>query len=277
MTSINAIGFMQGRLSPIKNGRIQSFPWGAWQEEFRLAKEIRMQKIEWTIDSENFSENPLLLASGRSEIRLIKDDFDIETPSVTCDYFMENPPWKSDSDALNSTLKQIISGMSEIDSRILVIPLVDNSSVASKENITITLKFFERLVENLKTHQVKIAFETDLDPESFSEFINEYDSAAFGVNYDIGNSASLGFAPKDEFAAFGNRVINVHVKDRVLGGTTVPLGTGAANFPQVFECLKEVDYEGNLILQTARAKDGNHLEVLNNYRNQVVEWMEGAK
>ena len=45
---------------------------------------------------------------------------------------------------------------------------------------------------------------------------------------DIGNSASLGLNPLDEFEAFGDRILNVHVKDRVLGGTTVPLGLGNA-------------------------------------------------
>jgi hexulose-6-phosphate isomerase len=40
-TLINSrIGFMQGRLSPMIDGRIQSFPWDYWENEFSLAKEI---------------------------------------------------------------------------------------------------------------------------------------------------------------------------------------------------------------------------------------------
>ena len=35
------------------------------------------------------------------------------------------------------------------------------------------------------------------------------------VNYDSGNSASLGYDPTDEFAAYGERVGSVHIKDRV--------------------------------------------------------------
>ena len=34
------IGFMQGRLSKIERGRIQSFPFSNWTDEFTLAKKI---------------------------------------------------------------------------------------------------------------------------------------------------------------------------------------------------------------------------------------------
>ena len=41
--------------------------------------------------------------------------------------------------------------------------------------------------------------------------------------------------------------------------------------------LKELDsigYNGNFILQTARAVDENHTTILSQYRDQVVKWME---
>jgi L-ribulose-5-phosphate 3-epimerase len=84
----------------------------------------------------------------------------------------------------------------------------------------------------------------------------------FGINYDIGNSAALDFKPAEEFSAYGARVLNVHVKDRVLGGTTVPLKTGSADFDAVFAALAQKNYQGNFILQTARAAECNHSEVL---------------
>ena len=42
--SSNRIGFMQGRLSPIPKGRIQSFPWETWQEEFETASRVSQKK-----------------------------------------------------------------------------------------------------------------------------------------------------------------------------------------------------------------------------------------
>ena len=63
------------------------------------------------------------------------------------------------------------------------------------------------------------------------------------------------------------------MKDRVLGGTTVPLGTGSADFDAVFAALSQVNYRGNLILQTARAADGNHADALCTYRDMTTDWL----
>ena len=47
-----------------------------------------------------------------------------------------------------------------------------------------------------------LSLETDLAPTPFQEPSKEL-PAALRVNYDIGNSASLGFCPKEEFEAYG--------------------------------------------------------------------------
>ena len=270
------IGFMQGRLSPLRDGRIQSFPWETWQDEFEAAANLSIRKLEWTIDSENFESNPILTLIGREKVRRLKMLYNMEIPSVTCDYFMENPPWKFDSEHLFRCVESILLGMTEIGAQILVIPLVDNSSLGDSNEVSQVIQFFSRMSNLLLTNNLKIAFETDLAPQAFADFLSNFNEDSFGVNYDIGNSASFGFNPTEEFAAFGPRILNVHVKDRVLGGTTVPLGTGNADFPTVFRCLNEHGYVGNLIMQTARAQDGKHAEVLAMYREQIVHWMEEA-
>ena len=72
------------------------------------------------------------------------------------------------------------------------------------------------------------------------------------VNYDSGNSASLGYCPCEEFAAYGNRIGSVHIKDRIRGGGTVPLGEGDTDLPAVFDGLHRIGYGGDYILQVAR-------------------------
>ncbi len=123
---------------------------------------------------------------------------------------------------------------------------------------------------------MKIIFESDYPPPALREFIARLPAAHFGINYDIGNSAALGFDSVEEIGAYGARIDNVHVKDRVLGGTTVPLGTGNANFPAVFRALKRSGYAGNFILQTARAADGDHAAALRRYRDMVTDWLKAA-
>ena len=61
---------------------------------------------------------------------------------------------------------------------------------------------------------------------------------SFGINYDTGNSASLGWDVEEEFANYFDRIYNIHIKDRTLGGTTVDLGTGDVNFQNFLIYLK---------------------------------------
>ncbi|MNF08488.1 hypothetical protein D3C80_2089240 [compost metagenome] len=67
----------------------------------------------------------------------------------------------------------------------------------------------------------------------------------------------------------------MHVKDRVLGGTTVALGSGNADFPEVFGALRTLGYAGNFILQTARADDGDHAGAIARYRDMTRAWWCG--
>jgi hexulose-6-phosphate isomerase len=271
------VGVMQGRLSPITNNRIQQFPWDSWPNEFVLASKINIKLIEWTIDTFKFYENPLINLNQWDEINLIMEKNSISIPSVTCDYFMENPPWKTDLKLVKEGISSILQGMRNIKSKILVIPLVDNSSLPDSSSVKIIQKLFTDLIPEINQNKLQIAFECDLNPKKLSEFIGKFDRNYFGINYDIGNSSSLGFNPTEEFKAYGSRIINVHVKDRKLNGTTVPLGEGDADFLGIFRLLHEENYQGNLILQTARSKEGKDSEVLVKYKNLVEDWWEEAK
>ena len=54
-TARQRIGFMQGRLSALVDGKIQAFPWDEWREEFPRAKALGLGRMEWTIDQERLA------------------------------------------------------------------------------------------------------------------------------------------------------------------------------------------------------------------------------
>ena len=264
---------MQGRLSPIIDERIQSFPWEYWENEIRLAKIIGIQLMEWIISSKNIESNPILLPSGQGLIAKLSSDSDVSILSVTSDYFMENPPWIADSDEVSELHRKILAGMKNIGSKILVIPLVDNSSIRNDDMESSFLEFITKIESSLREHEIKIAIESDFEPIKLSKFISKFDPQIVGINYDIGDRATLGFDSEFDLDLFGDRVTNVHVKDRVLGGTTVPLGTGNADLPRTIQFLGEIGYDGNYILQTARSQDGKHVEAIVKYAKMLEQWL----
>ena len=64
------------RLSPLRIGRIQSFSWGNWENEFKQAEVLGFTGMEWTIDSERFLDNLFAQCSSVSfGIKLLREEY----------------------------------------------------------------------------------------------------------------------------------------------------------------------------------------------------------
>src|SRR5437016_3817518 len=98
MTALERIGFMQGRLSAMVDGKIQAFPWTEWREEFPRARALGLTRLEWTIDQDALRENPLATGAGRKAIAELCRINGVKIPSLTGDCFMQAPFWKAARD-----------------------------------------------------------------------------------------------------------------------------------------------------------------------------------
>jgi L-ribulose-5-phosphate 3-epimerase len=272
---INNIGFMQGRLSEQIEGKIQAFPKSCWEAEFCTAAAIGMNVMEWTIDHDLLCDNPIMTDQGRIRISKLSNEFSVKVPSLTGDCFMQAPFWKAASDRESGELKKtflsVVEASARIGIKIIVVPLVDGGRLENKIQELQLVGFLNKQAKLLQEIGVRIAFESDYSPTEMIRFMNSFPDQCFGVNYDTGNSASYGFDPFDELAAYGPRIINVHIKDRLYNGATVPLGTGAAKLSAVIPELIKRGYRGNFILQTARSVDGKHADLIRNYRETIYK------
>ncbi|WP_256596730.1 MULTISPECIES: sugar phosphate isomerase/epimerase [unclassified Pseudomonas] len=269
------IGFMQGRLCERVDGKIQAFPWDDWASEFEVAQGLGVRLMEWTLDQERLYENPLMTEAGRQRINQLSQAHGVRVLSLTGDCFMQAPFYKAqgaERASLLQDLEAILDAAQSVGIVYVLIPLVDNGSLTSPEEEAALLEGLLPLRERLVEGGLKIVFESDFCAERLARFIARFPADAFGINYDIGNSAALGYCATEEIAAYGARIDNVHVKDRVLAGTTVPLGTGNADFAQVFAALHKTGYTGHFILQTARADDGDHAGAIARYRDMTQVW-----
>lgn len=273
------IGFMQGRLSEPVDGKIQAFPWQHWRNEFAEASRLGFPLMEWTLDQDRLYENPLMTAEGQAEIRELCRRHGLAIASLTGDCFMQAPFWKVDGEARKARiadLDAILDACGKLGIHYVLIPLVDNGRIENQQQEYVLQEHLLQRSERLKRNNMQIVFESDFPPERLAKFMNQYPAESFNINYDIGNSAALGFDPRQEINSYSKRIVNVHVKDRILGGTTVPLGAGNAEFQTVFNELVKAGYAGNFILQTARAENGDHAGVLSLYHDMTKAWWETA-
>jgi hexulose-6-phosphate isomerase len=153
-------------------------------------------------------------------------------------------------------LQQLLKTSEELGIRDIVIPCVDQSSIKSEPVRSIFLEALTTVIPNAERAGVNLSLETDLDAKQFGELLSSLDSPRVTVNYDIGNSASLGYNPVEELSAYGERISDIHLKDRILGGGSVILGTGDADIPSFIKLLEQFDYSGPFIMQAYRDDEG---------------------
>ena len=257
------IGIMQGRLIPPVGGRIQCFPRDRWEEEFPLAVEAKIDCIELTYDVYGADAHPLATDTAMARMKALSRQFSVEVLSVCADYFMEEPLVRATPAQLDGRLATLdwlmercqLAGLSR-----LVLPFVDASRIETDTEFDGVCRALERALNMAEGMAVEIHLETSLAPDRFAELLSRFPHPMLKVNYDSGNSASLGYSAAEEFAAYGERVGSVHVKDRILGGSTVPLGTGDVDFEVLSQCLKEIGYAGDFILQVARGTTGQEVD-----------------
>ena len=123
---------------------------------------------------------------------------------------------------------------------------------------------------------VELHLETDLKPVDIAAMLKEIGSPLVRANYDTGNSASLGYDPVEELGLLSSYLGSVHIKDRVRGGGTVPLGSGTVDFLICFRLIRTAGFSGPFILQVARGEAGREVELARSNRRFVEVQLASA-
>src|SRR3989338_1792704 len=269
------VGIMQGRLSPLVDGRIQAFPLNNWKEEYQIAKECCFDSIEWVLDSVMLEQNPLLDIAGRRDISFLQEMYGIDTQSICCDYFIDHPLHSKVPETriqAQNMLSNLLEVCPTVGIRNIEIPFVEKSALATDADIAYVLALLNDLIPQLEKCNINILLETNLKPLKLVSWVEKIRSSKIQINYDTGNSAYWGYKPDDEIPLYGHRIGNIHIKDCTPEAYSVPLGKGAVNFDLVFQLLREVDYHGDFILQTAR--DNDNVGVAKIYRQFTIDYIE---
>jgi L-ribulose-5-phosphate 3-epimerase len=268
------LGIMEGRLVPPEDGRFQCFPRECWEKEFALAAEVPFDYIEWVYDLYGHDVNPLADSAGVKKLEKLIHSSGVSVRSVCADYFMDKPFVRCGAhefEERQQELAHLLRNSSAVGVNRVVIPFVDASAIRSQEDAAAVVDALHAALPVAEESGVELHLETSLGPADFARLLEQVPNRMLKVNYDSGNSASLGYPVKEEFAAYGDRIGSVHIKDRVLNGGTVPLGTGNADFPALFSSLRKLGYSGDFTLQVARGTPGDEVA----WAKHNLAWFRG--
>jgi len=253
---IPQIGIMQGRLSPSQDGRFQFFPKN-WQAEFSQAQQLGFDSIEWIYDEDNWSVrwkfNPILDREGREKIRKLSSWYNVGVHSICADYFI-NGGFSRFGDDRVSMLIALIFVARALKVKIIVLPFLEKAAIKNRKQETEIIKNFGSVLELCRLYSVKLALETELDGKNLKRFIKKFNSPHVGVCYDLGNTVSYGHNSPWDIRLLGDLIFEVHIKDRKIGSDkSVNLGEGDVDFNGCFKALKNIGFNGPMILQANRS------------------------
>lgn len=137
----------------------------------------------------------------------------------------------------------------------------------SEEHIGV-VESLKVLCKELKERGQNFTFETGEElPVTLGLLMSEVGYDNMGVNFDPANLLSGGRAnPNDAMDLLGSRVMGMHAKDSippVLGkpnGKQVPIGEGKVDFERLFRQLKDIGYQGDIVIEHEMAGRENRDE-----------------
>lgn len=274
------IGIMQGRLVPPQGPRPHFFPREQWKSEFHLAAQAGLNAIEWIYDAYGADANPLGANSGIREMRELSRVHGVAVVSLCANYVMDQPIVRGKSEAvpvLLERLEWLLDRCRAAGIERVVLPFLDESRMQGEEDQQCVLALLHSLLPAAEAAAIELHLETSLAPPEFAKFLAQLRSPRVKVTYDSGNSSSLGYRPEQEFGAYGNRIGSVHIKDRLRGGASVPLGRGHTDFPAIFDALSAEGYLGDFVLEVARGEPGQEACWARNNRAFVIDSLAASK
>lgn len=255
---MDRIGVLQGRLTPSSDGSIQFFPKDNWRNEFRLARQIGFDCLELLVKKDSHKENPLWCRPGVTEINELALRSRLTIPSVHGFY--------SKAEDYPAVLQHLVRQTDAVGARTVLVSFFDGNALKTDEDKRLARLRIAPALRACEETGVCLGIETEMPAAELLDFVESIDHSHIGVYYDLGNMASMGVDVPSEIKLLGRSIYGVHIKDRNAGGgPTVPLGEGCVDFYGAFSALREIGYQGPLIVQGARLKNIDDLALNRRY------------
>ena len=255
---VNLVGIMQGRLSPPDPRRLQAFPWASWEKEFVHAAELGLDCIEWLFEEDSYELNPIWTQEGVWRINELVQTHGVSVNSVCADYFMMHPFFRvtpEERAASIQVLKVLITQAASIGAKVILIPVLEVAEIRLAADAEMLGDALQECLLVARENGIHLGLETELPADEYAALTTDRGEDLVGVYYDTGNAAAKGYDTAEDIRRLAHLLCGIHVKDRMLGGGSVPLGEGAVDFPACFAAIWDAGYRDSIIMQPFFASD----------------------
>jgi len=223
---------------------------------FAVAKEIGFDGVEYCIGGD-YKDSLLWQAGGAEELKSMADKDGVEISSLSPGVFASLHPVMEDKEKRvegSKMLTQCIKVCPALDTKAILVPMFPGDFNDWQESTWQELiDGFKPLAEVAEKHGVVLALETMFNADQMAMIVDGIDSDCVKVYYDTANLTSRGYDVPAEMRQLGSKIGMIHAKDT----DGKMLGEGKVDFKGVNDAMKEIGYDGYIVLETPTGDDPN--------------------
>jgi len=155
-------------------------------------------------------------------------------------------------------LTQCIDAAKDLGAKVILVAFFSKGDLRQdgqlkKADVDVAVKRLKAAVPRATDAGVVLAIENTLSARQNAEFLERIGSDAVRVYYDVGNSTNNGYDVPAEIRFLKDRIASIHFKDFKDPQSRVQcyLGEGKVQFPATAAAIKEIDYQGWIVMETS--------------------------
>jgi L-ribulose-5-phosphate 3-epimerase len=215
-------------------------------EAFAKAKELGFQGLQVTLGKPQKKGNSLPLANKAVQDSLLAASRETGIPIVSTYLDVLHEDCLKSSDRASKRVLDGIQITKALRAKVLMAVFFDKCELSTHGGTEKAVSAFRELAPAAHDEGIVIGMESLLTSKQSLFVLEQVDSPALKVYYDVGNAANIiGVDPAAEIRILGRQnLCEVHFKDKAY------LGTGKVDFPSIYAALGEIGYHGYGVLET---------------------------
>jgi len=147
-------------------------------------------------------------------------------------------------------IRQAIAWCAEVGAKVILVPFFFGGELPTQAHFDRAVAGFKELCPLAASKGVTLCYEGTFPAGRIREMAEKVGSDAFGCYFDIANVVWRGMDTATEIRGLGKLIRQVHIKESRVGPGDVHPGLGRVNWPETAKALKEVGYDGWMMMET---------------------------
>ncbi len=217
---------------------------------FQQARRLGLEGVEIILTREQ------LRAPGRERLQQLKRaqaETGLAVPSLVMHEHNDGGIASADpavAEPAKEDIRCAIDWAVELGAEIILVPFFFRGEIVTADDFERAVQAFRELCPLALTRGVTLCFEGLLPAAEIHRMAERVSSPAFGCYFDLANVIWRGMDTATEIRLLGGLIRQVHMKDCRVRPGDCPLGQGLVDFAESARALRDIRFDGWLVLET---------------------------